>query len=553
MPVYSKETPIYNTDAIQTGIDDARDAYKSVVTEIGSTGIKVHPTGTESDGVLIDDTGTDILLSNVSVAKYGETARIGKLSGGHTIIDQSGMEVFDDAQSVARFGETARIGSTDGTYVEIGNDEISMGTDSKRWFDVDMDAGQCTSQVSIGGTGWDVHDTVSGISHDYTQTSTLSVDGIPDGTSLTVNSPKMGVYTTLAGTAIQWRTSNGEAIGGRNTAPKSSAIFTPVDGYPITYVKGSSGTTKTSTATVLAYRYMPLFGESLRQTCTMTMTVSYDGGANISITYRWQDSRPSSSEVYMFEGYFRDPIVSGVYDVQGAAFTFGNRGVGDVGPFTATFGEGLVAESPEQFVIGKYNDPDKTSQFTVGDGTSDANRHTSLRISQNGHVGLWDSDGNGGTFSANHDETDDSGSVNLDARSGSKHAYFDLAADSSGTQANLNVDHFYVGPNYVDLAAPIVRMVPYDGSNSSFDNHGANTNFTIDVTIGGKVGMTPVAVVACKLTAGPSSVSLRGFDLDGISFENSATVHTYWHTSDATTTTITAYVQVMFLERSIYT
>lgn len=77
----------------------------------------------------------------------------------------------------------------------------------------------------------------------------------------------------------------------------------------------------------------------------------------------------------------------------------------------------------------------------------------------------------------------------------------------------------------------------------------ANTNFTIDVTVPAESGYIPSAIIAVKLNEGPATVTLHGFDLDGIGLGSAATVHTYWHTSAAIAsgTKVTAYAQVMYL------
>ena len=96
MTTYTDEVNIYNPDAIKDGIDGARDAYKAVVTEVGSTGVKIHPSGQSGSGIvdytLIDDEGMEVFDGGTSVAKFGSTARIGNASSKHVDVTSGGME-----------------------------------------------------------------------------------------------------------------------------------------------------------------------------------------------------------------------------------------------------------------------------------------------------------------------------------------------------------------------------------------------------------------------------------------------------------------------------
>lgn len=94
MTTYTKETALYNTDAIGSDIEGAGETAKSVITEVGTTGLKLHPSG-QSGNNIVD----------------------------YTLVNADGMEVFDGGESVASFGEDgARIGKA---YVANANDNES--------------------------------------------------------------------------------------------------------------------------------------------------------------------------------------------------------------------------------------------------------------------------------------------------------------------------------------------------------------------------------------------------------------------------------------------
>ena len=96
MTTYTDEVNVYNPDAIKGGIEGARDAYKAVVSEVGATGVMIHPSGQSGSGIvdytLIDDEGMEVFDGGTSVAKFGSTARIGDKSSKHVDVTSGGME-----------------------------------------------------------------------------------------------------------------------------------------------------------------------------------------------------------------------------------------------------------------------------------------------------------------------------------------------------------------------------------------------------------------------------------------------------------------------------
>lgn len=86
---YSKETALYDTDAISEDIADASEVATRYVTEMSSSGVKVHPSGSTSDYVQIDANGTEVVKGGTSVASYGANARIGSESGMNAYVDSS--------------------------------------------------------------------------------------------------------------------------------------------------------------------------------------------------------------------------------------------------------------------------------------------------------------------------------------------------------------------------------------------------------------------------------------------------------------------------------
>ena len=93
---------------------------ESYITRIDDNGIRIHPSSTENNSVVINGSGMEVFKGGTesanSVAKYGDSARVGRETSGHTNISSSGMTVYGSDGSV----ELANIG--------YGNVNSSSGT-----------------------------------------------------------------------------------------------------------------------------------------------------------------------------------------------------------------------------------------------------------------------------------------------------------------------------------------------------------------------------------------------------------------------------------------
>lgn len=103
--------------------------HKTYITRIDDAGIRIHPSNTMNNSVVINADGMEIFKGGTtdpySVAKYGDTVRIGKEASGHTTIASSGMKVYgsDGAVELANIGYgigTAQTGTADAPYCTLG-------------------------------------------------------------------------------------------------------------------------------------------------------------------------------------------------------------------------------------------------------------------------------------------------------------------------------------------------------------------------------------------------------------------------------------------------
>lgn len=93
------------------------DIVDKYITEItANNGIRIHPANTENDSIIINSNGMEVYKGGISVALYGDSARIGKAASNHISIDTiNGIQIFtgteSDSTNIAQFGSSIRIGT----------------------------------------------------------------------------------------------------------------------------------------------------------------------------------------------------------------------------------------------------------------------------------------------------------------------------------------------------------------------------------------------------------------------------------------------------------
>lgn len=78
----------------------AENTANNYITDIGNDGIRVHDSHTSNNSVVINSSGMEVFKGGTtdpySVARYGDTTRIGKTSGKHIEITNTNFNVYDD-------------------------------------------------------------------------------------------------------------------------------------------------------------------------------------------------------------------------------------------------------------------------------------------------------------------------------------------------------------------------------------------------------------------------------------------------------------------------
>lgn len=180
------------------------------ITEIDDNGIKVHAANNvNSNYAKIDADGLEVFKGGVSVAKYGDSARIGKEASGHTITKSDGLHVWTGVEStasneVAFFGATARLGTASGARVITTSSGMQVYNASNE------------KRAEFGGD-W-------------------ALLGNPDSTRITVNtgtSPQL--YMNYNGNSVFSVTSSGVYVGDytNSTAANKNFVFIKSDGMHV--------------------------------------------------------------------------------------------------------------------------------------------------------------------------------------------------------------------------------------------------------------------------------------------------------------------------------
>lgn len=116
----AREVALYNQGGIQNGIDGAEDRASKVATSFitrvsESEGIKVHNADDLTDYIQINSNGVDLVNDNVSIANFGESARVGKNGASRFMINADSLEAYDDNNA---------------KYFEVSADGITFGSDA---------------------------------------------------------------------------------------------------------------------------------------------------------------------------------------------------------------------------------------------------------------------------------------------------------------------------------------------------------------------------------------------------------------------------------------
>lgn len=173
---------------VDTAVSDAAKTATSYITQVDQNGITLHPSGGMSNRVEIDADGMEVYKGNVSVASYGDTARIGNENAAH-------INISSDSVVIDSGGTTSPvIMTTSNGYSHIQADYI----DALQYlssFD-----GLSSNWLNINGT-----QTIAGVRFGFATAATNS-------NGITTFNPNLGVQPTAVFVAAGKASNETEAV-----------------------------------------------------------------------------------------------------------------------------------------------------------------------------------------------------------------------------------------------------------------------------------------------------------------------------------------------------
>lgn len=399
MTTYTDEVNIYNPDAISEAIDDAGNAYKSVITEVGSTGVKIHPSGQSGSGIvdytLIDDDGMEVFEGGKSVAQFGSTSRIGKAYVSGASDNESHMELdFHSLKLIDKEGnEYFHVIDLRGTNGLATIVDKFIGDGATRSFSVSQsvsseisatDSSDSTNTATRNGmvyvftrapaeqaTVTITYETSSRFAKAYTFGMRSS------GSALGSLSVAEGIYTVASGNASHAEGNRSQATGSSSHAEGDETI--------------SSGSYSHSEGTETTASGFASHAEGSGTTAKGQGSHAEGKDASTGID-PVSGNAVSGCVAAHAEGYGTKAVYSGAHaegtDCQAVRENSHAEGEGCQAIGLASHAQNCytIAGSNYQTALGKYNEADVNGDYALifGNGTSDSARSNALAVTWDG-------------------------------------------------------------------------------------------------------------------------------------------------------------------------
>lgn len=382
-----------------------------------------------------------------SVAKV----RVGLESAGHSVFSPDGMEVFmDSTTSVARFGDTVRVGKSASTNVSILPTRM------------ELDTATATAPVrfSVGLS----NDGATGIA-EVTVVDMLGQGAVISGTSYYVvhleNQPSSLVSVTVDDTVDALQSASVKNVQGSYIVCIPESSYSQYSGKRIEVVYETS-----DPVTSLAY------GTSCAANGNDSAALGYNSKAygrhslaagghckaygDGSVAFGSYSAASGDCSVAMGEGC---ETAEGAEASIAAGIESTASGIGSF-----AFGDGLQADG--NFVVGSFN-ADTQSIFVVGNGEDDGNRSNAFTVDADGdvtcagkltaaNVGAKQSDESSSSTSLSNGTTKAVASVSLAAGTWVVVGHAVFASNSSGVRS-LGIGSTANSLSYTDLSCVTVR------------------------------------------------------------------------------------------------
>lgn len=351
----AREVALYNQGGIQNGIDTAEDRASKVATSFitrvsEAEGIKVHNADDTSDYIQINSNGVDLVNDNVSIANFGESARVGKNGSSRFMINADSLEAYDDNNE---------------KYFEVSPDGMTYGAHTVA--DTAYADGKASAAQSAA---------ISTASADATsKASAAQSAAAADATSKANEAAKTATnFITTDSTGIKVHntndTSNYTHIGSGGMDVYQGDASNPVASFGS--AAAQVGKSSTGHVTIQATG-MKVYSNATNEIAN----IGYDT-SGMSPYYTFGSRTGTVGGNSVAEG--QQVIAKGINSHAEGSGTQANGQASHAGGF------GTIAEGDGQTAIGKYNVSDLTSMLLVGNGTSASSRSNALKIDADGNA-----------------------------------------------------------------------------------------------------------------------------------------------------------------------
>lgn len=388
--------------AIQTRTVDP----SKYITRIDANGITIHPeTQNGNSSIRLDGNGMELFnSSNESIARYGNTAKIGLDASSRFLINASSLQAYNNNNQL---------------YFEVNANGLSWGSNTAATTTQVNAAAQTASKyiTAVDQNGIKVH-AENGTNVNY---SLINGEGLEvfQGTSAsdTKSVAKFGSTARIGKeTGANTKLSNASIIMFDGQSPILQMSSTGATAQKIDIYKsreststGSSGSfdvdfSDSSVAYVLYIYHNNHIIRSIRvssstptiSSSTQSTSVRYDSNTTVSVRttvgYTKYTESGSYSISISISGVSAENVrvskmvVLKYYIGEAPYLSFGSRDESkNKGAYSATFGAQLSGQQEDQFVIGKYNDNKTDTVLEIGNGTDNAHSNA-LTVDWDGNV-----------------------------------------------------------------------------------------------------------------------------------------------------------------------
>lgn len=295
------------------------DATSKYITYIDDNGIRVHPAATKNNAVVINSDGMEVFKGNVSVAQYGDSARIGKDTDSHIAMDYHSLQLLDKEGNT--YFHVSDLRNTAGKATVYDN---FTGNGSTKTFELTLTPVASSITVKVNGS---------------TVTAFTASSSYLTFTTAPANKAKIVVsYQTTSKDAKVFTFGNRRSgnVGAKSIAMGQSNLASAAYSAAIGDYNEASGNWS--------------FAEGLNTTASGSYSHA-EGGSTVASSNgahaEGQGTTASGSSSHA-EGY--ETTASGSYSHAGGYYT--------------------TAGSDYQTVIGKYNSNNSSNVFEIGYGSS---------------------------------------------------------------------------------------------------------------------------------------------------------------------------------------